>query len=150
MSYRFDSELVIGAYYFDAAPSGVVTETIGRPTSDISNTGWTASTGSDLFAMLDEVTPDDADYIVATSVGAICELDLNPTVYPGTATQVLKFRAKSSTGHGVIVRLKDGATTIRSVTQALTASDTEYSITLTSGEIAAITSGALSVQLEAA
>ena len=123
-------------------------ETIGRPTSDASNTGWAASTGSDLFAMLDEVTPNDADYIVATSLGAVCQVDLNPTVYPGTAAQVLKFRAKSSTGHGVIVRLKEGATTIRSMTQALTTSDTEYSITLTSGEIASITSGSLSVQLE--
>lgn len=129
-----------------AAPSA-----IGRPTSDTSNAGWTASTGSDLYAMLDEVTPNPADYIVATSVGAVCELALNSTSYPGTASQVLKFRASSSTGNSVIVRLKNtGGATVRTATQALTASDTEYSITLTAGEIAAITSGALSVQLESA
>ena len=34
-----------------------------RPESDISAGGWTASTGSDLFAMVDEETPNDGDYI---------------------------------------------------------------------------------------
>ena len=124
--------------------------TVGRPTSDTSNTGWTASTGSDLYAMVDEVTPDAVDYISAASVGAVCNMALNATAYPGTSVQQLKYRASSSTGNSVIVRLKEGATTIRSATQPLTATDTEYTITLTSGEIAAITSGALSVELESA
>ena len=124
--------------------------TIGRPTSDTSNTGWTASTGVDLYAMLDEVTPSATDYISASSVGAVCKMALNSTAYPGTASQVLKYRASSSTGNSVIVRLKEGVTTIRAETQALTSVDTEYSITLTSGEIAAITSGSLSVELESA
>jgi hypothetical protein len=124
--------------------------TIGRPTSDTSNTGWTASTGSDLYAMLDEVTPSDTDYISSNAIGQVCKMALNATDYPGTASQVLKYRASSSTGNSVIVRLKEGATTIRAETQALTATDTEYSITLTSGEIAAITSGSLSVELESA
>lgn len=124
--------------------------TIGRPSSDTSNTGWTPSTGVDLFAMVDEVVPDALDYISASSVGAICQMALNATAYPGTASQQLKFRASSSTGNSVIVRLKEGATTIRSATQVLTTTDTEYTVTLTSGEIAAITSGSLSVELEAA
>jgi hypothetical protein len=136
---------------FSGSASVAAAATIGRPASDTSNSGWTASTGSDLYAMLDEVTPDAADYIVATSVGAVCELALNTTGYPGTASQVLKFRASSSTGNSVIVRLKNtGGATVRTATQALTATDTEYSIGLTAGEIAAITSGALSVQLESA
>ena len=100
--------------------------------------------------MLDEVIPDALDYISASSVGAVCKMALNATQYPGTASQVLKYRASSSTGNSVIVRLKQGVTTIRSETQALTATDTEYTITLTSGEIAAITSGSLSVELESA
>ena len=136
---------------FSGSASVAAAATIGRPASDTSNSGWTASTGSDLYAMLDEVTPDAADYIVATSVGAVCELTLNTTAYPGTASQVLKFRASSSTGNSVIVRLRNtGGATVRSQTQLLTAADTEYSIGLTAGEIAAITSGALSVQLESA
>ena len=100
--------------------------------------------------MVDEVVPDALDYIYASSVGAICEMALNATAYPGTASQQLKYRASSSTGNSVIVRLKEGATTIRTETQVLSASDTEYTITLTSGEIAAITSGSLSVELESA
>jgi hypothetical protein len=130
-----------------AAPSAT-----GRPASDTSNSGWTASSGTDLYAMVDETgIPNPADYIVAASVGAVCELALNPTSYPGTASQVLYFRASSSTGNSVIVRLKNtGGATVRSATQLLTAVDTEYSITLTAPEIAAITSGALSVQLESA
>lgn len=125
--------------------------TVGRPASDTSNSGWTASTGSDLFAMLDEITPSATDYIVATATGAVCELALNTTSYPGTASQVLKFRASSSTGNSVIVRLKNtGGATVRSATQLLTGTDTEYSIVLTAPEIAAITSGDLSVELESA
>lgn len=134
------------------APTGVATgaaATVGRPSSDTSNTGWLPSTGSALYPMIDEVVPDSADYIYATSVGAVCEMALNATTYPGTATQVLKFRGSSSTGHGVSVKLKNtGGATVRTQVQALTATDTEYSITLTSGEIAAITSGALTVELE--
>ena len=125
--------------------------TVGRPANDTSNAGWTASTGSDLYAMLDEVTPDAADYIVTTSTGSICEMPLQTTEYPGTAAQVLSYRASSSTGNSVIVRLKNtGGATVRSETQVLTSTDTLYEITLTAPEIAAITSGALSVELESA
>ena len=141
---------VIAGYDATLTYTPIVYPTIGRPASDTSNSGWTASTGSDLFAMVDEVTPDALDYIVTTATGSVCELALEQTAYPGTASQALKYRASSSTGNSLIVRLKNGATTIRTETQALTASDTEYTITLTSGEIAAITSGSLSVELESA
>jgi len=100
--------------------------------------------------MLDEVVPDALDYISASSLGAVCEVALNATQYPGGASQQLKFRASSSTGNSVIVRLKNGATVIKTLTQALTVTDTEYTMALTAGEIAAITSGALSVQIESA
>jgi len=124
---------------------------IGRPASDTSNSGWTPSTGTELYAMLDEVTPNPADYIVATTLGATCELALSDTTYPGSATQTVSFRASSSTGNSVIVRLKNTAgAAVRSQTQVLTATDTLYSFTLTAGEVAAITSGALSVILESA
>lgn len=125
--------------------------TIGRPSSDTSNRGWSPSAGTELYAMLDEVTPNPADYIFATTLGAVCELTLNTTVYPGATSQTLSFRGSSSTGNSVIVRLKNTAgATVRSQTQVLTATDTLYSFTLTAGEVAAITSGALSVILESA
>ena len=54
-------------------------------------------------------------------------------------------------GGSIVGRLKNtGGAVVRSETQLLTTVDTEYSITLTAGEIAAIASGALSVQLESA
>lgn len=34
-----------------------------RPNRDAAAGGWTPSTGNDLWAMIDEVTPSDADYI---------------------------------------------------------------------------------------
>ena len=136
--------------FYTAIVSGAAYPTVGRPISDTSNTGWLPSTGVDLYPMVDEVVPDALDYIYATSVGAVCELALNQTAYPGTASQEQKFRASSSTGNSLIVRIKEGATTIRSHIQLLTPIDTEYTITLTSGEIAAITSGSLSVELESA
>lgn len=131
--------------------AGAPAVTVGRPVSDTSNAGWVPSSGVALYPMVDEVVPDALDYISTAVVGSVCEMALNPTTYPGSTTsQQLKYRASSSTGNSVIVRLKEGATTIRSATQLLTASDTEYTITLTPGEIAAITSGSLSVELESA
>lgn len=35
----------------------------GRPISDISSGNWTPSTGIDLYAVLDEVRPDNSDYV---------------------------------------------------------------------------------------
>jgi hypothetical protein len=127
-----------------------LTSTIGRPLGDTSNTGWVPSSGDYLCLMLDEVVPDDADYISTATAGSICSISLNPTTYPGTEYQKLKYRASSSTGNSLIVRLVNGTTTIRSQTQALTPIDSEYTIALTPGEIAAVTSGYFSVELESA
>ena len=39
-----------------------------RPSSDILAGNWTPSTGVDLYPMIDEVAPDDNDYIISGSV----------------------------------------------------------------------------------
>jgi len=134
------------ASVFSGSASGI-TSTIARPNADISNTGWTPSTGSDLYAMLDEVSPDDADYISTSTLGAVCKMSLNATAFPGGASQQLNIRASSSTGNGLTVVIKDGATTIASRTLTLTPTFDLHTITLTSGEIAAITSGNLTVEM---
>ncbi len=46
----------------------VATSPIARPSTDLTTTGWTASTGTDLFACIDEVTYDDADYIISPAI----------------------------------------------------------------------------------
>ena len=97
--------------------------------------------------MLDEVSPDDADYISTSSIGAVCKFGMNATQYPGSASQQLSLRASSSTGNGILVTIKDGATTIATRTLTLTPTFDLHTITLTSGEIAAITSGNLTVEM---
>lgn len=99
--------------------------------------------------MLDETVPDDADFISTSSIGSTCELALNDTAYPGAASQTVSYRAASSTGNGITVTLKQGATVIATWSHALTPIDTLYTQALTSGQIALITSGALSIQLAA-
>lgn len=124
------------------------TETIARPSGDTTAGTWLPSTGAVLWDMLDEVTPDDADYIYTNTMGVDCELPLTSTVYPGGTNQVLKFRASSPSGNNLqVVLLNTGGSVIKTVTQALTPTDSEYSITLSSAEIAAITSGDVSVRL---
>jgi hypothetical protein len=128
------------------------TARFGRPLSDISQGAWTASTGSDLFAMLDEETPVDADYIQTTSAST-CEIGLSNATDPGTSSgQVLRYRAKSDDASTLIAKLMEGATTIASRTHTNVPNTwTEYTMTLTGGECDAITDYAdLRVKLEAA
>ena len=127
-----------------------VVDTKARPNGDQANAGWQASSGMALWPMVDEPTPDAVDYIYATALGAQCKLGTNETIHPGGAVQRLRFRASSTTGNSVTVTLLDGATAIKTITQALTPDDAEYSVTLSAAEIAAITSGSLSIQLTTA
>jgi hypothetical protein len=43
--------------------------TIYRPTSDVQTAGWVPSTGTDLFALIDETTFSDSDYITSPTLG---------------------------------------------------------------------------------
>lgn len=63
--------------------SGVATGYIGdlqgiyrKPTADTSEDDWVPSTGSDAYAMVDEATPNDADYITSANAGDLTELSL--------------------------------------------------------------------------
>lgn len=122
------------------------------PDSDLSSGAWTPSTGTDLYAVLDEASYNDADYIV-TSSPSTCLLRLSDVVDPGTSNnQVLRYRAQSSTGATLIARLKQGTTTIASATHSnVPSSWTEYMMVLTGPQCDAITDyNDLRVELEAA
>jgi len=123
--------------------------TLATPSGDLSNTGWTQSTGPTLWQTLDETTASDADYISCTATGAVCTLSLNLTAYPGGATQTHTIRGQSSTGGGVSVQLINTANSavVRTMAHTFTPSWADYTVTLTSGEIAAITSGDLKVTI---
>lgn len=123
-----------------------VLDTVGRPATDTTPGAWTPSTGGSLSAMLDEVAADDGDYISVAALST-CELLLNNTAFPGGATQVLSYRAKSTSGNGLTVTLKQGATTIASWSHSLTSTITTYTQTLTAPQIASIVAGPISVTL---
>lgn len=128
----------------------VVTAQYTRPVSDVSAGGWTASTGSDLFAMLDETAADDGDYITTTSAST-CEVALGSLNDPALSTgHVVRYRI-SATGGGIIVRLREGTTTIASWTHnPAPGSLTTYAQTLSGGEADSITNyAALKLQFEA-
>lgn len=106
---------------------------------DIDKGLWTPSSGSDLYAMLDEVSASDSDFIVATSPTS-CEIRLAEGAQPQTAGEyTLSYRLLDGTG-SVSATLKQGATTIASWgPHPLTSAPQTFNQTLTAGQIAALT-----------
>lgn len=83
------------------------------PVSDVSAGSWTPSSGSDLYAMLDETAYSDSDYIAATSA-TTCTLALASGSDPASSTgHILRYRLLAGSGT-VAVTLKQGGTTIAS------------------------------------
>lgn len=126
---------------FDNTPIQIVAAQFLRPISDISNSGWTPSSGSDLFPMIGETTRNDATYISAVEAGAWCEVLLGTsTGDPLSSINHLPRIVMSAGSGGIIIRLKQGATLIKEWTySSLTGTDTLYEPTLTGGEIDSIT-----------
>ncbi|MBL0307655.1 MAG: hypothetical protein IPQ25_16995 [Chitinophagaceae bacterium] len=128
----------------------VVSVQLQRPVSDVSAGTWTASTGSDLYAMLDETSVNDADYIVTTGAST-CEVALGSLTDPAVSTgHKVRYRLSANTG-GITVRLREGTTTIATWTHNPAPSAlTTYEQTLTGGEADSITNyAALKLQFEA-
>lgn len=112
-----------------------------RPASDI-NTGWTCSTGTARYALIDEVTADNYDYISAiTSVYQECKLSA-PADIPSSGECVLKFRASRDSTGTITPSIRQGSTVIKtgSAVSASTAPTfTQYTLTLSAAEMADIT-----------
>ncbi|MGB3713795.1 MAG: C25 family cysteine peptidase [Candidatus Promineifilaceae bacterium] len=73
----------------------------GRPASDISTGGWTASAGTGLYEMINEVTASDDDYIEADSSDTAVEVKLWSVHEPTSSLgHTLRFRAQSIGGGG--------------------------------------------------
>lgn len=104
-----------------------------RPTSDISE-AWSLSTGGDSYALLDETSADDGDYIAAVSSGLTTEVKLGGMSVPTTGTSVLvNYKVTGITGSGsVSVRLYCGSTLIKTDTTRTT--NGTYTMTVTSAE----------------
>ncbi len=118
----------------------VVAPRYARPDDDVSAGAWVPSTGTDLYAMIDESAPDSSDYI-STASASTCEVALNPVVDPLTSTgQIVRYQAWSAEGNGLTVRLMQGATTIASWAHAvLPVTPTIFAQALTAAECDSIT-----------
>ena len=118
----------------------------GRPVSDRSAGGWTASTGTDLYEMINEVTADDSDYIEAGSGDTTAEVRLSPIYNPTSPYgHTLRFRAQSfgggSSPEKLDVDLVEGTTVIANafINQAINrGSFQSYSYTLSPEEAGSI------------
>lgn len=108
--------------------------------SDISKGAWQPSTGNDLYAMVNEVTPDPANYMQATG-STPADLALGPVADPGASTnQVVRYEAHASQGGKLKVTLKQGTTEIASRTHnTLPTVWTIHELRLTSQQCDAIT-----------
>ena len=109
------------------------------PISDIAKGAWTPSSGSDLYAMLDEGAADAADYIVATSPTS-CEMRLSVGATPSASgDRILRYCLLPGTG-SIAAELRQGSTTLAAWgPHHLTASAQDFAQTLTAGQAAAIT-----------
>lgn len=93
----------------------VVLPQSARPISDITKGGWTASSGTDLYAMLDESYPSDADYIRSASnpTADLCEVRLatlnDPLVGTGHKVKYRVDREGDATTQ-IVFYLMEGAT----------------------------------------
>lgn len=119
-------------------PVTVTTQKLA-PVSDVSAGSWTPSSGSDLYAMLDETAYSDADYIYATSA-TTCTLALASGSDPSSSTgHILRYRLLAGSGK-IAVTLKQSTTTIASWgPHTLTGAAQDFAQTLTSGEADSIT-----------
>ena len=88
--------LVPGAGWLNETVVTVVYQ-YARPSSDIVANGWLPSTGSDLYAMLDETAADDADYIYSPG---------NPTTEQFEVRLSVAADPLSSSNHTITVRLQ--------------------------------------------
>jgi hypothetical protein len=91
----------IGSVYSTVLATGPLYPGTGRPALGVTASGgWTASTGTDLGAMLNEDTADDATYITTptlTSTNQDRDFPLTQSFPPGTYSN-LRFRARCPSG----------------------------------------------------
>jgi hypothetical protein len=127
-------KLIVSASF---AESGI-TYTYARPTSDIT-TQWSPSTGIDHYALIDETTASDADYIYATAAGQTDEVKLASMSAPQAGTDLkVNYRVQGITdGGNVTVTLVLGGAVVKTDTTRLV--DGDYSMDVTPTDYAGVT-----------
>jgi len=83
---------------FESGSLVTITYTYARPTSDIT-TQWTPSTAGPHYALIDETTANDADYIYATAAGQTDEVRLASMTAPQAGTDLkVNYRVQGISG----------------------------------------------------
>lgn len=105
-----------------------------RPNSDISVTGWT-TTGGDVYAVIDEDTPSDADYATSPAITgsgspAICGLT-NAPLSAGTWAVAVRAAVSSGTATLRVKFVNDSNAEQGSVDVAVNTTPTRYNLTIT-------------------
>ena len=109
-----------------------------RPVSDITS-GLSCSTGTDRYALIDEVTPSSTDYIYG-GTGQYQECKLSTPVIPASGGGILRFIAKTSETIILVPSIRQGSNVIKTGSNVtLSTSYGEYTLSLSSAEMANIT-----------
>ena len=134
-SARSTTTPTIGAWEF---PS--ITYTYARPASDIT-TQWTPSTGTDHFALIDETTANDADYIYATAAGQTDEVKLAAMTAPQAGTDLLiNYKVAGIVGSAsVTMSLRQGSGGTLIATDTAKTSDNTYQLVVPAATWASVT-----------
>jgi hypothetical protein len=131
-----------GGATYDATRAGTGWATVSdfwidgiyRPLSDITDTGWTNSTGSNSWDLINEITYSDADYITSPALGTGSGIIMGLGATLPAGTYRIRVRAKYSTTSGqvkVYLINDSNASQGDSGWQALSASETSYTLPIT-------------------
>jgi hypothetical protein len=97
-----------------------------RPSYDVAANGWLPSTGTDLFAMIDEVVPADGDYDYSPDnpTTQYMEVKLGPADSPLAGTRTLSVRL-SAIGHDThfVIDLRQGASSVQTFAHDVAVAD---------------------------
>jgi hypothetical protein len=123
-----------------AFDNGTTVYTYARPTSDIT-TQWTPSTGTDHFALIDETTANDADYIYATAAGQTDEVKLASMSAPQAGTDLLiNYKVAGIVGSAsVTMSLRQGSGGTLIATDTAKTSDNTYQLVVPAATWASVT-----------
>jgi hypothetical protein len=117
-----------------------ITYTYARPTSDIT-TQWTPSTGTDHYALIDETTANDADYIYATAAGQTDEVRLASMSAPQAGTDlIINYKVAGIVGSAsVTMSLRQGSGGTLIATDTAKTSDNTYQLVVPAATWASVT-----------
>lgn len=111
-----------------------------RPSSDISAGTWLPSTGANLYAMLDEIAPDNSDYDYTPTASAMTVKFSSGTDPVSSTGHIVRYRINGTLGSILVVDLKQGASIIKTWTHSPAPNIfTTYEQTLSGAEADSIT-----------